>query len=100
MEIKVLALPEVAEVYVAFDLGGWERLSLNAAFLACVTLQTGSTLLPFSQEASEPPQPCISPFSFPSVWTLKSWRGRCRGSEAHRDGGSHSTAATPLLGGA
>lgn len=61
----MLALPEVTEMYVAFDLGGWERLSLNAAFPACMTLQTGTTLLPFSQEASESPQPCISPFPSP-----------------------------------
>lgn len=65
MEIKVLALPEVAEMYVGFDLGGWERLSLNTAFPACVTLQIGSILLPFSQEASESAQPCISPFPSP-----------------------------------
>lgn len=62
MEIKVLALPEVAEMYVGFDLGGWERLSLNAAFPAFVTLQTGSTLLPSPGTHLNQPSPASPPF--------------------------------------
>lgn len=58
----MLALPEVAEMYVGFDSGGWERLSLNAAFLACATLQTGSTSCPSPGMHLNQPSPASPPF--------------------------------------